>query len=721
MMKIHPTRNAVELYHPEKGNFGSLHVWDIKEDSIGNLWIATLRDGLCYFNPTTKKYHYYKASPGDSSALANDDIMALCLDSKGYLWIGTSNGLSVLLPGKKTFKNFYSNDTITSLSNNIIYCMQEDQLGRVWIGTNGGGITIMDKNLSIVKILKEKQGLPNNTIRSLQVDKHGNIWAGTNKGLAKINIQSLKIEDQPQVGGLREKEFGINASLLAADGRLLFGGSNGFDMFDPDSLPYNPHHTNIVFTSLKIFNDEITADTTYHGRTIISKTISEASEINLSHEDYSFTLTFAPLTFNWQKNLRYSYFMKNLDHEWQFTTSDRRFVHYSNLTPGEYIFHVKASFDGSDWPEYSKTIRIIIHPPWWGTWWFRGSALLIIISFLFSLYTVRVKFLSGQKRKLEWLVETRTTELKKSNEELRSKNSKIEMQNEEIQTLLEELAEQKHDIEDKNLELNQINEELASQRDTLELKSIDLVKAQERLQNINTNLEQVIEKRTEKLNEAVRELETFLYRASHDLRGPITSMLGLIRVAELDPDNSDKVFLEFLRKPINQLERTLFKLVQIHTIHKSQLTKEVITKPVLLQMLNLISRGILHFRFHDFVLKIQDDIMFRTDKAMLELLLTNLLENAFIYSERSTNEQVSLDIHQNNDTVVISVMDYGSGIKPDVKDKLFTMFFRGDERSTGNGLGLYLVKSALIKIGGTITLETELGSFTKFVATIPTT
>ncbi|HYC83632.1 MAG TPA: ATP-binding protein, partial [Chryseosolibacter sp.] len=424
-----------------------------------------------------------------------------------------------------------------------------------------------------------------------------------------------------------------------------------------------------------------------------------------------FTLTFAPLSYNWQRTIQYAYFMENLDNEWQYTTADRRFVHYSKLTPGEYILKVKASYDGRHWSDHVKSIRITIHPPWWGTLGFKVGVGLLLIVTLAGVYKFRVKFLERQQKKLSRLVEVRTGELKQSYQELKVKNNKIENQNEEIQILLQELAKQKNDIEQKN-------EELQAQHDVLAVKSTALEKAQRRLEDINANLERLIERRTKKLNTAVRELETFLYRASHDLRGPISSMLGLIRVAELENGQRDQIYINFLRKTTMRLERTLAKLVQKHTIQKSKLVPEVITKGVMHEMLDGIAEDIPHFRSKDFQVNIEPSLSFQSDKAMLSILLSNLLENAFFYSEHSENTTVMLEVRENHQGVDISVTDFGPGIKDELKDKIFLMFYRGHELSDGNGLGLYLVQHALMRINGKITLETEHERFTRFTITL---
>ncbi|MFZ6012879.1 MAG: two-component regulator propeller domain-containing protein [Bacteroidota bacterium] len=714
MIKYHPAKGTVDVFSPERRNFKSRHVWDIKEDSLGNFWIGTLREGLCYFNPRSNTYQYYENIPEDSTSLVNNDILSLYIDSQNTLWIGTSDGVSVLRAGSEKFLNIESEDF--PLQNINVLSIHEDKKGKIWMGTNGGGIIIMNKNLEIERVINEQDGLLSSTICALQADDHDNIWVSTYNGLFKVNSKDLSVAEVPQFIGLQGKEFIPRANFKLPNGRLLFGGVNGFNFFHPDSLKFAPLHVKVVFTSLHVLSEEIKPDSLYNGKKILAKSITDTDEISLTYKDYSFTLTFSPMLFNWQNSMHYAYKLEDLDQDWQYTTSKNRTIHYTNLAPGNYKLIVKTSFDGKNWSSEEKTLAIIMTPPWWGTLWFKIVAFLWSASVLFMFYRVRVSFLTKRKKKLEELVKVRTAELEKSNQELWQKNAKIEMQNEEIQTLMEELAEQKNDIENKNDELSLINEELQTQRDNLEIKSSELEKARQHLKEINASLEQLIEVRTEKLNQTLRELETFLYRASHDLRGPISSMLGLLRVAELESykANPDKSYYEFFRKTILQLERTLMKLMQKHTIQKSKVSNELITKTVLLEMIQAITKELVYFREQDFQIRINDNIRFENDKTMLGILLTNLLENAFFFSDRSENPNVVLEITQQNEAVTISVLDHGPGIKEDVRDKIFTMFFRGDERSTGNGLGLYLVKNALSKIRGRIHLDSKEGSYSKF-------
>lgn len=712
IMKYHPVRQTIEKYHPKFGNFRSHHVWDIKGDSVGNLWVGTLRDGLCYFSPKTKESKYFRYTPGDSTALVNDDVQSVFIDSRKIVWIGTGNGLSILFPGAQSFVNrfkFQSNEKYP-LSSNVILCIYEAPDGRIWLGTKGGGIAVMQvngKEVTVEKVLKESDGLPSNTITAIQEDNKQNIWVSTSNGLAKIDPADFSLKETGQVDGALPTAFLAQANFRTSKGSLLFGSSNGFLMFHPDSLDLDTKIPEVWLTSLEVINEKISPNNFYWDRKILEKWITETEELTLSHEDYAFTIHFSTLTYNRQHTIRYTYFLENLDKEWQYTTSDKRFVHYTNLQPGRYTLKLKASYDGQNWSEEITKLNIVITPPWWQTWWFRLVAFLLLAAAIFSVYKGRVSFLEKQSRKLEKLVASRTLELHRSNKE--------------IQVLLEEVAEQNDDIENKNFELRQINEELETQRDDLQSKSAELEKARFKLTEINTSLELLVDKRTQKLNHTVEELETFLYRASHDLRGPIATMLGIINISEMETagQKGGQSQYDLLRRAVHKLERMLQKLLQKYTIQKEDVFLEPFSNASLNCLVQKISKHISSFRQKDFEVKIQRKLNFETDAKLLEIILFNLLENAFFFSERAVNKKVLLEVRQTENNILISVSDNGAGVKKELESRIFHMFYRGNELSKGNGLGLYLVKCALEKLNGFIQLETREGECCRFQVTLP--
>jgi signal transduction histidine kinase len=193
-------------------------------------------------------------------------------------------------------------------------------------------------------------------------------------------------------------------------------------------------------------------------------------------------------------------------------------------------------------------------------------------------------------------------------------------------------------------------------------------------------------------------------------------MLGLIQISEMEgKTNPNNALTQFQYKSIIKLERTLQKLMQKYTILKSEVLPQRIDKESLVEMINAVTKDLPSFRARNFEMEIEEGIDFSSDKTMLGIIFTNLLDNAFFFSMTAVNKTVILSIAQNQGHVIISVTDFGPGIKRDVRDKIFTMFYRGHELSTGNGLGLYLVKNALTKLNGEIKLETEDGKFSRFI------
>jgi K+-sensing histidine kinase KdpD len=168
-----------------------------------------------------------------------------------------------------------------------------------------------------------------------------------------------------------------------------------------------------------------------------------------------------------------------------------------------------------------------------------------------------------------------------------------------------------------------------------------------------------------------------------------------------------------------QLDRTLQKLLEKHIIERNEVLYEIMDKEMVLKLLNTLLKNISYYRPDCFKITIEDNSIIKADKMLLSILLGNLLENAFFFSTDSENKNVHLDIKRRGDNAFITVKDHGPGISHTLKDKIFDMFYRGSALSSGNGLGLYLVKCALGKVNGSIDLETEEGSYSSFTITLP--
>jgi len=236
---------------------------------------------------------------------------------------------------------------------------------------------------------------------------------------------------------------------------------------------------------------------------------------------------------------------------------------------------------------------------------------------------------------------------------------------------------------------------------------------------INRDLDSIVTKRTSQLQEAYKELDTFFYRSSHDFRRPLTTFMGLAEVAKITL--KDKSALELFSK-VNDtavsLDKMLVKLQSISDVGAQQLIyKEVMIKEIFETVCDSFRDDLQRYG-----IKTQTSVLlnrpFVSYPAMVKIIVENLVENSIFF--RVTNEPyITLKAYQENDQFIIEIEDNGQGIRDEYKDKVFDMYFRANDRSKGNGLGLYIVKKAVQKLNGTIQLTTDFGNGTRFRITLP--
>jgi PAS domain S-box-containing protein len=233
--------------------------------------------------------------------------------------------------------------------------------------------------------------------------------------------------------------------------------------------------------------------------------------------------------------------------------------------------------------------------------------------------------------------------------------------------------------------------------------------------------QQILLDRNEELIKINAELDRFVYSASHDLRAPIASLLGLIEVARLEKDRNNIVeLLELQQKSLLRLDRFIRDIVD----HSRNTRLEVNSDPINFE--SLVHSVFEQLQFMDNVTKIQKRITisqegaFFTSATRLDILFNNLISNAIKYADlRKADPFLEVEITANAAHARIRIRDNGEGIPADSLTKIFDMFFRASRRGTGSGLGLYIVREAIQKIRGTIEVKSEFGEGTEFIVVIP--
>lgn len=244
----------------------------------------------------------------------------------------------------------------------------------------------------------------------------------------------------------------------------------------------------------------------------------------------------------------------------------------------------------------------------------------------------------------------------------------------------------------------------------------------------NQELEKRVQERTRKLEQQNQELkkvnselDRFVYSASHDLRAPLTSVLGLINLAYLEEDPQQiRQYLELQEKSIRKLDAFIQDIVDISkntrtevrrdTVFFQKLVHEIFDQYSFMDNSKLISKHI----------NIEQQRPFCTDKPRISIVLNNLLSNAIRYATPLHKEAcIKVSGKVDEQMAVLEIEDNGRGIASEHIERIFEMFFRTDNDTQGSGLGLYIVRETLDKLGGHISVSSTLGKGTIFTVKIP--
>jgi len=228
-------------------------------------------------------------------------------------------------------------------------------------------------------------------------------------------------------------------------------------------------------------------------------------------------------------------------------------------------------------------------------------------------------------------------------------------------------------------------------------------------------------KAEEKLKTTNKELETFIYKSSHDLKGPLSSTAAVVNMANIKIKDKEALqYFGLISQALSKLEKILDDLTQIAVIRQG--TIKLIAVDFNIQINEIIEsfKCVPEFNGLDINIENQLKTSFYSDSALLDTILRNLIENSIKYQKRNTEDsQVNISINQFNDWIKIQISDNGIGIPEGCREKIFDMFFRANESSKGTGLGLYMVKNAVEKLGGNIEVKSKEKEGATFTVNLP--
>ncbi len=310
-----------------------------------------------------------------------------------------------------------------------------------------------------------------------------------------------------------------------------------------------------------------------------------------------------------------------------------------------------------------------------------GVSTQVLIFSVASTYRVRLL-----RKGVESLQEEHRQLVQGQNEELKKQ---VESKTQQLQEAFQALEVQRN-------ELQAANKELVANGKLLSEQSLSIRK-------LNEQLEELVVRRTEALKAALKDLDVFFYRVSHDLRRPLTTILGLIHLIQRETD-IEKIasFTTNIQKTVVNVDRMLRKLIAISLCYQEELNEENCSiSEIVGEAIDEIDR---QYSLENYSITTNlSPCLLLGDRFLLRAIIECAVENAIIFG--GENVSILVECRCENDFFILSISDNGRGIRPDFLEKAFDMFVKGDNRSTGNGLGLYLAKLATEKLHGNIFLE----------------
>jgi ligand-binding sensor domain-containing protein/DNA-binding CsgD family transcriptional regulator len=473
-------------------------VWSIAEEASGHLWVATVGNGVNLFNPKTGQFKRFFNQQNDPTSLSNNGVQVVFVDKKDNVWVGTElNGLNLYNREKNNFTRFQYQENNTSdasgnavsISSNFIRCIFEDSRGRLWIGTEGGGLNLWLGNGKF-RHFTTQNGLISDAIMGISEDLQGHLWLSTYEGIARFDtdrdsFQNFKFNKTHQE---ESNQFNQSAILKTANGELLFGGINGLNIINPEAITPNLVKPRLVFTDFKVFDVSILRGA-FDGRTIFEGDLNETRQVNLSYRDNAFSIEFAALDFTESSRNQYAYKMEGFDKHWQYNSAEQRLVTYTNLDAGTYTFRVRGTNSNGEWSDNEAVMTIVIHPPFWKTWWFR---LLMFLTFVglgvltFQIYVQRRETMLKQQ-----VLESQQEILSLKNQQLESEQDILSLQNDKLAT---EIDTKNNELMSKAVQMAHKNELLLGIKDDLEnIKTASETERFKSLKNLSRTLESEIE------------------------------------------------------------------------------------------------------------------------------------------------------------------------------------------------------------------------------------
>jgi signal transduction histidine kinase/streptogramin lyase len=681
------TGKILKSYMPNKTDPSAINntaINNIYQDRTGNIWLGSFSTamnpcGLFRLTQAEDGFIHYLPNPLDSKSISNRRTSFIAEDGKNRLWIGTDIGLNLYDRDNDCFTVFHN----ARMSSMTSFCV--DKNGEPWFGVySGGGLVSVDTENGTITAYDETKGLLHNDLtlsynNRIVSDNSGRFWLPTQRGLSVFDPETRSFVSYYEKDGFQPYGRRYN-TLKTSNGDIWIGGRNGLNHIIPSELlKKDTTLPSVAITQVKILDSLYSIP---DGK-IFKKSVAYTNDFQLKHWQKDISYDFVALHFLRPEDNLYSWKLENYDKEWSAPSKERR-ASYTNLSPGDYVFQVKASNADGVWNEEGVSVAMTILPPWWLTWWAYAGYVLLFLLALRSYSLWRLRNLRMEKEHLQQKVEERTSELKNSLEEIKSTQTQL-IASEKLASLGALTAGIAHEIQNplnfvNNFaevsiemidEVREENVSVAETRHTLSLQTLD---------DVRQNLEKISHHGK---------------RAESIVKGMLLHSRG--SSGHKEPTDINSLCDEYLRLSYHGFRA---KDKSFNADYKTDLDPN-------LPKINVVPQDI-------------------------GRVLLNLINNAFYAVQVKTHGGASLQqtppphkptvtvsTQKNSHMIEISVKDNGPGIPDAIKDKIFQPFFTTKPTGQGTGLGLSLAYDIVKAHGGEIRIESKNGEGTEFIVLLP--
>ena len=375
------------LYHQYPIEYS---IYSIIRDHNGVLWVggASTEFGLtCFVNDSLVTTFYNNVD----EPIYFSNVRCILEEEDGVFLLGsTAEGLLRFDTHKKQLTK-YSNEASVEkyrIPNNYISAIVRTKSGEIWGSTYGGGIFQLDESKAIRRIMTVREGLLDNNICTLVESSDQRLWMSTVNGLIMFDPAKDEVRNYHRHNGIDIREFTLHSGIALPDGSLCFAGSNGFVTFHVEAMDKNNNIPPVVLEQLSVNNHPVEVG---DESAILDKVLDGMETIRLAYNENNFSITYQALNYIYATQNQYAYKLEGYDTDWNYV-GERNSAFYTNLSPGKYVFRVKASNNDGVWNEEGRSLAIVVQPPLWRTWYAYLFYVIALAAIIYGiLYYVNIK------------------------------------------------------------------------------------------------------------------------------------------------------------------------------------------------------------------------------------------------------------------------------------------------------------------------------------------